>query len=295
MPGFIPSGLFEQAAKSHNESMVYVALNYRLGALGFLYGEEVAEDGDLNTGLLDQRLALKWVQDNIGLFGGNKDRVTVMAESSGAANVISHLTSKGDAPNGFFKQIIVQSPGTIPYSQGPPGALDGLLAELGVSSLSEARLLDEQSIIKGNAAQIAAAPANNFIYTPTVDGKFTPRLPTHMLRDGEFDISVKVLGAHNLRDGAFFFDPNVKTEDDFKAWVHTSVPSIQGSDIEYVANTLYPPIFDGSVGYVSQGSRQMAVWGEGIFDCGLNLLGESAKGDIYACESMSIPHFVKIF
>ncbi|KAK6219144.1 hypothetical protein LQW54_002393 [Pestalotiopsis sp. IQ-011] len=56
-PVYFPDGLLTQADAS-SEGMIYVALNYRLGALGFLAGPELAADGDLNAGLLDQRLAL---------------------------------------------------------------------------------------------------------------------------------------------------------------------------------------------------------------------------------------------
>ena len=53
--------------------IVLVNMNYRLGALGWLsYKDEIKG----NFGLQDQRLALQWVQDNIKLFGGNKDQVT---------------------------------------------------------------------------------------------------------------------------------------------------------------------------------------------------------------------------
>ena len=51
--------------------IVAVSINYRLSAWGFLSGSaEVAESGNLNLGLRDQRLALQWVQENIGAFGG---------------------------------------------------------------------------------------------------------------------------------------------------------------------------------------------------------------------------------
>lgn len=50
--------------------MIYVALNYRLGAFGWLAGPEVAKDGILNAGLHDQRLALDWVQRDIHLLEG---------------------------------------------------------------------------------------------------------------------------------------------------------------------------------------------------------------------------------
>jgi len=51
--------------------IIAVSINYRLSAWGFLSGSaELAETGNLNLGLRDQRLALQWVQENIGAFGG---------------------------------------------------------------------------------------------------------------------------------------------------------------------------------------------------------------------------------
>ena len=44
-------------------------MQYRLGLFGFLSGSQIAQDGVLNAGLLDQRAALDWIQRNIGAFG----------------------------------------------------------------------------------------------------------------------------------------------------------------------------------------------------------------------------------
>lgn len=49
--------------------MIYVSMQYRLGLFGFLSGSEIAQNGVLNAGLLDQRAALDWVQRNIRAFG----------------------------------------------------------------------------------------------------------------------------------------------------------------------------------------------------------------------------------
>ena len=63
-------------------SLIYVQVQYRMGLLGFLGGKEVAENGVLNAGLLDQRAALEWVQKYIEKFGGDPSKVTIMGINS---------------------------------------------------------------------------------------------------------------------------------------------------------------------------------------------------------------------
>ncbi|XP_070551781.1 carboxylesterase 5A-like isoform X1 [Ptychodera flava] len=85
--------------------IILVAINYRLGPFGFLStGDEHATG---NYGLLDQVLALQWVQDNIAAFGGDASKVTIFGESAGAISsehlVLSPLT------DGLFHRAILQS------------------------------------------------------------------------------------------------------------------------------------------------------------------------------------------
>lgn len=69
--------------KASNHSLVFVAINYRLGAFGWLSGPDVQKhDGLSNAALYDQRLALQWVQDHIANFGGDPSRVTILGESA---------------------------------------------------------------------------------------------------------------------------------------------------------------------------------------------------------------------
>ena len=72
-----------------------MGISYRLNVLGFLSGPAVAEHGDFNTGLLDQRAALEWVQRHIGKFGGDPERVTIMGESAGGASVVMQTAAYG--------------------------------------------------------------------------------------------------------------------------------------------------------------------------------------------------------
>jgi len=69
-----------------NGSFVWVSIQYRLGLFGFLAGRDIYDNGDLNTGLLDQRAALEWVQRHISAFGGDPARVTITGGSAGGGN-----------------------------------------------------------------------------------------------------------------------------------------------------------------------------------------------------------------
>lgn len=73
-----------------NGSIVAVNLQYRLGLLGFLASANPSwtsnEGGVYNNGLLDQRMALAWIQRNIAEFGGDPEKVTIVGESSVSLN-----------------------------------------------------------------------------------------------------------------------------------------------------------------------------------------------------------------
>ena len=62
---------------AEDKEIIYVAVNYRLGGFGFLPGKEIKADHSANLGLLDQRLGLQWVADNIYNFGGDPSKVTI--------------------------------------------------------------------------------------------------------------------------------------------------------------------------------------------------------------------------
>ena len=90
---------------------VYVSVNYRLGALGCLDLSSLSTDDvtiDSNLFLRDVVLALRWVKDNIAVFGGDPDNVTVFGESAGA-HIVSSLLAIPDA-EGLFAQAISESP-----------------------------------------------------------------------------------------------------------------------------------------------------------------------------------------
>ncbi|KAJ3652281.1 hypothetical protein Zmor_018259 [Zophobas morio] len=64
-----------------DNEVILVTINYRLGVFGFLSTEDDVIPG--NNGLKDQRLAIQWTHDNIHLFGGDPERITIFGESAG--------------------------------------------------------------------------------------------------------------------------------------------------------------------------------------------------------------------
>jgi para-nitrobenzyl esterase len=94
------------------QGIVVVSVNYRLGRLGFFAHPALiaANEGMVgNFGYMDQIAALKWVQNNIGAFGGDPQRVTVIGQSAGGASVLTLLTSP--LTEGLFHQAMVMSGG----------------------------------------------------------------------------------------------------------------------------------------------------------------------------------------
>jgi len=91
------------------DGVVFVSINYRLHALGFLYLDELFDGakGTGNLGILDQVRALEWVRDNIAAFGGDPGNVTIFGESAGGMSVGTLMGTP--SANGLFARAIPQS------------------------------------------------------------------------------------------------------------------------------------------------------------------------------------------
>ncbi|KFY85578.1 hypothetical protein V500_08296 [Pseudogymnoascus sp. VKM F-4518 (FW-2643)] len=94
-----------------NQPIIGVSINYRLSGFGFMYNDAIALSGLANLGLLDQRLALHWIQENIAAFGGSPRKVTIWGESAGGVSVGAHILAYGGRDDGLFRAAIAQSGG----------------------------------------------------------------------------------------------------------------------------------------------------------------------------------------
>jgi carboxylesterase type B len=289
-PGFDPSGLLghaEQLQRSHDSTgMIFVSLNYRLGAFGFLSSPD--NTSTPNAGLLDQRLALEWVQSHIHRFGGDRDRVTLMGQSAGGGSIMFHISAyAARGQKTPFSQAILQSPAALPAQVAPERPYAEFLAAMKVRSLDEARALPSEAVVLANQEQIRTAKGTNYVHVPSVDGVTVVGSLGDLFKRGGVvgkKSAVRIMVGHGTREGAFLFDPTVKTERDFEQWLRSSVGGLSDAQVRELMEKVYPPVFDGSYGYTGQASRQMALYGEGVLDCNFVWAGEAPAGDVYACE-----------
>ena len=73
--------MVDPARISIEEEIIMVTLQYRLGALGFLYLDKnpfhESKEVYTNIGLRDQVAAIEWISQNIMAFGGDPTRITL--------------------------------------------------------------------------------------------------------------------------------------------------------------------------------------------------------------------------
>ena len=172
--------VYDGASLARKGDVVVVTVNHRLNVFGYLNlskvgGDEYAASG--NAGLLDMVLALEWVRNNIGAFGGNPDNVTIMGESGGGSKV-SHLMATPAADGLFHKAIVQSGPGlTAVEAEDSLAAADAILAELGIDDdIERLKWIPADDIL--NATLAAAAKMQGRLrLAPVVDGDVLPRHP----------------------------------------------------------------------------------------------------------------------
>ncbi|KAH9959039.1 Alpha/Beta hydrolase protein [Russula compacta] len=98
-----------------DQDVVFVSFNYRTNVFGFPTAEELPSSGR-NLGLLDQELALAWVQENIAKFGGDKSKVTLMGHSAGSMSVSLAITRRNSSVVPPFRAGIMLSSAQVAMS-----------------------------------------------------------------------------------------------------------------------------------------------------------------------------------
>ncbi|ESZ91062.1 hypothetical protein SBOR_8556 [Sclerotinia borealis F-4128] len=237
-----------------NRGIVFVNFNYRVGPFGFLTSEKVRQNGHLNTGLLDQRLLLQWVQNHIAQFGGDPNHVVIHGDSAGAGSVALHLTAYGGRNDGLFIGGIGESPffPTQPQVSELEWQFDRYANSAGCGSAGDVLgCLRSQSTAVLQAANIAspypgqvASPL--FYWTPTIDGDFIQDYPYVLFEKGLFvhvpimfgDTYPLMLSTDVTEEGSVFA-PNAASPNDIATFFKNNYPLLTSTDTTAI-NTQYP-------------------------------------------------------
>lgn len=189
-------------AEYAKRGIVFVSVNYRVGAIGFLAHPELTAEGggtSGNYGIMDQVAALKWVKENIAAFGGDPDQVTIAGQSAGSMSINCLVATP--AAKGLFQRAIAQS-----------GGLFGGLSFRGLKAAEEQGVAFQKKLNAKSIAELRALPADSILhasgggglaFSPIMDGKFLPADPAKAFSEGNFN-NVNLMTGWVLGDGGLF-------------------------------------------------------------------------------------------
>ena len=190
------------ALVKENPDVIYVTVAYRLGALGFLHLSHLPDGKDYpdaqNLGLLDQKMALKWVHEN-----------TIWGESAGAGSVTMQPLIKGSQQ--YFQKVIAQSGAPIQTNsvEESISTTNDLMEALGCKTVADLMKVDARTVIDTAAATVALR------MFPVRDGRILPLDPWKEYENGIAKDIVFLQGCNKDEMNCFVADWTVEG---FKAW-----------------------------------------------------------------------------
>ncbi|KAM0247229.1 hypothetical protein ACHAQJ_009937 [Trichoderma viride] len=208
---------------------LFVTVNYRVGAFGFMPGAEILQDGSANAGVLDQRMALEWIADNIEYFGGNPDKVVLWGESAGSCSIVNQmLLFGGNATyNGrsLFRGGIMSSGSLLPANpiDCPKGqaVYDAVVAHAGCSEKADTlaclREVDYNTFVEAanTMPTFLSYTSNALSFVPRPDGKVLPGNAVELVATGRYHAVPFIIGAQE-DEGTLFalFQESLQTDED---------------------------------------------------------------------------------
>ena len=220
------------------KGIVALTVNYRLNIFGFYAHPELNAEslynGSGNYGLLDQNLALQWVQKNIAAFGGDPKRVTIAGESAGSISVSGHMVSP------LSKDLIAGAIGEsgaainptlypVPLAEAEKDGLE-FAKNAGYASLEDLRALSTDEIFA------IYNKSGRFGFSTVVDGYFYPKSLPEIFNGGEQAHVPLLLGWNSAEiPGTAFMQGLPYTEENYIKKVKQTYPD----DYEQVLQ-LYP-------------------------------------------------------
>ncbi|CCX14327.1 Alpha/Beta hydrolase protein [Pyronema domesticum] len=285
-PRYNLSYIVEQSVLS-GKPVIGVSINYRLAGFGFLYSQEVANSGNTNLGLRDQRTALQWIQKYIRSFGGDPRKVTIWGESAGGYSVGNHLLAYGGKDEGLFRSAILQSGTAV----GPPvndsrwyqPLYNKVTAAVGCSEA-----FDTLECLRGIPYDAMYKALNvGPEWFATVDGDMIRSWPTTAEHAGKM-VKVPLLLGSNTDEGTSFGSKGINTDEQAvaalissKRWLMTKSQAAHLWSLYSTNPALGCPYGTGNATFSENGlqyKRYSSVSGDLSMDAPRRLLAETASG-----------------
>jgi len=190
--------MYDGSTLTKRGNVVLVTINYRLGALGFLY----VPGQTANVGLLDQILALEWVRDNIEEFGGDPGNITIFGESAGAYSVVTLPAMP--AAKGLFHRVIAESSPFI-YPEVDKRSSRKFMKMLGVKSgkIEDMRDIPVEKIKETQNKIYASDALKILVFRPLIDKDTLPIHPLKAFQNGSNSDLDFMIGT-NLEEVKFY-------------------------------------------------------------------------------------------
>lgn len=197
--------IFDGTTFAKNENVVIVTYNYRLGVLGFF-----DDGGNTNYAVKDTLLALKWVKNNVGRFGGDNTKITVFGNSSGGALIRAMLASP--SARGLVNNAIFQSDPqnfgftnrttSRDYISGYIMSLLGCSDFQCVKNKSLSDILTAQYKLLGSTSSLPSYLNKAYLFGPVIDNQILFEDYGNSLKDGSLTNKVDtIIGFVNTEAG----------------------------------------------------------------------------------------------
>ncbi|KAF5860819.1 hypothetical protein ETB97_001039 [Aspergillus alliaceus] len=237
-PRYNMSYIVRQGALN-NRPVLGVSINYRLAAFGLLDSEEVRASGANNLALRDQRVAMRWVKENIKAFGGDPEKITIWGESAGAYSVGAHLVANDGDNEGLFRAAIMESGNAI----GPPWngtewhqpMYDRIVNKTGCSSSSDTL----QCLRDVSYDTLYDAAYEGLEWFATIDGVFIKEYPQISVTEGRM-AKVPILLGTNTDEGTSFGTTGTDTDEECIEQLISSKRWVLNREQATKLLTLYP-------------------------------------------------------
>ncbi|KAG7439417.1 alpha/beta-hydrolase [Guyanagaster necrorhizus] len=211
--------------------IIYVNYNYRLGPLGFPQGQEAESRGQLNLGLRDQLTALEWVQQNIGLFGGDKTKVVnslcnnfrrkcwIYDDEFDASKLVDFQLCLGCASSPVIYNASARESTWQDFVAGTTGCKSVAGTQNNFGCL---QAVNSSAIYQGIVEAYALA-IEDFPFYPVLDGTsgVLPDLPTQLWAKGKF-ATIPFISGTNLDEGTGQQTNRSFTDGDIKDYIQTT-------------------------------------------------------------------------